>query len=69
MVEELAPGKYQIVAILDERHELRHRSLNGYPIVGSPANIEKIVDEYVPHGIMIDKVIAAVKPDAISVAA
>jgi FlaA1/EpsC-like NDP-sugar epimerase len=31
MVEELAPGGYQIVAILGERPKLKHRSLNGTP--------------------------------------
>jgi lipopolysaccharide/colanic/teichoic acid biosynthesis glycosyltransferase len=66
MIEELAPGEYQIVAILDERSKLQHRSLNGYPIVGSPAHIEKIVDAYALHGIKIDKVIVATKPDDIS---
>jgi FlaA1/EpsC-like NDP-sugar epimerase len=30
MVEELAPGDFQIVAILDERRAMRHRSLHGY---------------------------------------
>jgi len=30
MVEELAPGDFQIVAILDERAAMRHRSLHGY---------------------------------------
>ncbi len=66
MIEELAPGEYQIVAILDERPKLQHRSLNGYPIVGSPAHIEKIVDAYAMHGIRIDKVIVATKPEEIS---
>ncbi|MGA3310829.1 MAG: sugar transferase [Xanthobacteraceae bacterium] len=66
MVEELAPGEYQIVAILDERPNLQHRSLNGYPIVGSPAHIEKIIDAYAMHGIRIDKVIATTKPEDIS---
>jgi FlaA1/EpsC-like NDP-sugar epimerase len=42
LIEELLPGKYQIVAVLDERPALRRRSLNGYPIVGSPAHIERI---------------------------
>ena len=69
MLEELAPGKYQIVAILDERPELQHRSLNGYPIVGTPAHVETVVDEYAQHGIRIDKIIAAAKPEAISAAA
>ncbi|HUN98729.1 MAG TPA: sugar transferase, partial [Bradyrhizobium sp.] len=66
MLEELAPGEYQIVAILDERPALQHRSLNGYPIVGSPSSIDKIVDEYATHGIRIDSVIVATKPELLS---
>jgi lipopolysaccharide/colanic/teichoic acid biosynthesis glycosyltransferase len=66
MVEELAPGEYQIVAILDERPELQHRSLNGYPIVGSPEHIDKVVDAYAMHGIRIDKVILARQPEDLS---
>lgn len=66
MLEELAPAEYQIVAILDERPQLQQRSLNGYPIVGAPANVGKIVDEYATHGIRIDKVIAAVRPEHVA---
>jgi lipopolysaccharide/colanic/teichoic acid biosynthesis glycosyltransferase len=65
MVEELAPGGYQIVAILDERPELKHRSLNGYPIVGAPVDLEKIVADYAMHGVRIDKVVLAVQPDGL----
>jgi lipopolysaccharide/colanic/teichoic acid biosynthesis glycosyltransferase len=66
MLEELVPGQFQIVAILDERPELQQRSLNGYPIVGAPEAIEEIVDEYATHGIKIDKVVIAAKPEVIS---
>jgi lipopolysaccharide/colanic/teichoic acid biosynthesis glycosyltransferase len=66
LVEELLPGEYQIVAVLDERPALRRRSLNGYPIVGSPAHIEKVIDEYGLHGIAIDRVVVGAKPEDIS---
>jgi lipopolysaccharide/colanic/teichoic acid biosynthesis glycosyltransferase len=63
MVEELAPGRYQIVAILDERPELKHRSLNGYPIIGTSADIEKVIADYAMHGVRIDKIVLAAQPD------
>jgi len=66
MVEELAPGGYQIVAILDERPALRHRSLNGYPIIGAPADLEKVIADYATHGIGIDKVVLATRPEELS---
>jgi lipopolysaccharide/colanic/teichoic acid biosynthesis glycosyltransferase len=66
MVEELAPSGYQIVAILDERPKLKHRSLNGYPIVGTPAELEKVIADYAAHGVRIDKVVLAAQPDELS---
>jgi lipopolysaccharide/colanic/teichoic acid biosynthesis glycosyltransferase len=63
MVEELASGQYQIVAILDERPKLRHRSLNGYPIIGAPTDLEKAIADYAVHGVRIDKVVVAARPD------
>jgi len=66
MVEELAPGGYQIVAILDERPKMKNRSLNGYPIVGAPAELEKVIADYAAHGVRIDKVVLAAQPDELS---
>lgn len=66
MVEELAPGAYQIVAVLDERPKLKHRSLNGYPIIGAPADLEKVIADYAMHGVRIDKVVVAAQPEDLS---
>jgi lipopolysaccharide/colanic/teichoic acid biosynthesis glycosyltransferase len=66
MVEELAPGAYQIVAILDERPELKHRSLNGYPVIGTPMDLEKVIADYGMHGVYIDNVVIAAQPDELS---
>lgn len=63
MVDELAPGGYQIVAILDERPKLKHRSLNGYPIIGTPMDLEKVIADYAMHGVYIDKVVVAARPE------
>lgn len=62
MLEELAAGEYQIVAVLDERPSLKHRSLNGYPIIGVPADLERVVADYAIHGVHIDKLIIAARP-------
>lgn len=66
MVEEIAPGSCQIVAVLDEDKKLRHRSLNGYPIVGSPLDIEKIISDYGQHGVVIDSIVVAAEPSDLS---
>jgi lipopolysaccharide/colanic/teichoic acid biosynthesis glycosyltransferase len=69
MVEELAAGAYQIVAILDEQPKLKNRSLNGYPIIGSPAELEKVIADYAMHGVRIDKVVVAAQPEELTPAA
>lgn len=66
MIEELAPGACQIVAILDERPQLKHRSLNGYPIIGTPMDLEKVIADYAMHGVYIDNIVVAAQPDALS---
>ena len=69
MMDEFAPGRCQIVAILDQRPELIHRSLSGYPIVGAPIELEKIIVEYAAHGVRIDRVLPAAQPHEVSAAA
>lgn len=62
MIEEFAAANSRIIAILDERPSRHNRKLNGYSVVGSPANLSKVVDEYAVHGIGIHKVVMAVHP-------
>lgn len=66
MVEELAPGRYQIVAILDEEPKLKHRTLNGYPIIGTLGELEKVVADYAIHGVHVDKVVLAARPEELA---
>jgi lipopolysaccharide/colanic/teichoic acid biosynthesis glycosyltransferase len=66
MVEELAPGDFQIVAILDERQAMRHRSLHGYPIIGTPAELDKVLADYAMHGVRIDQIVVAARPEELS---
>jgi lipopolysaccharide/colanic/teichoic acid biosynthesis glycosyltransferase len=62
IVEEVYSHERRIVALLDERRELINRTLNGYPIVGAPADLARIVDEYATHGIDISKVVVVQHP-------
>ncbi len=66
MVEELAPGDFQIVAILDERAAMRQRSLHGYPVIGAPAELDKVVADYAMHGVRVDQVVVAARPADLS---
>jgi hypothetical protein len=44
---------------LDERPALKHRSLNGYPVVGTPMDLERVIADYAMHGVYIDNVVVA----------
>jgi lipopolysaccharide/colanic/teichoic acid biosynthesis glycosyltransferase len=66
MVEELAPGDFQVVAILDERAAMRNRSLHGYPIIGVPAELDKVLADYAMHGVRIDQIVVAARPEELS---
>lgn len=63
IIEDLVPGDYQIAAILDSRPQLKHRSLNGYPIIGIPTDLEKVIADFAAHGVRIDTVVVAAQPD------
>jgi lipopolysaccharide/colanic/teichoic acid biosynthesis glycosyltransferase len=69
LVEEFASGESRIVALLDERPRLQHRSLNGYLIAGSPLHASKIFDEYATHGVEIHKIVVAIPREHLSNAA
>jgi lipopolysaccharide/colanic/teichoic acid biosynthesis glycosyltransferase len=69
LVEEFADGESRIVALLDERSRLQHRSLNGYLIAGSPADASNIFDEYASHGVEIHKIVVSILPENLSGAA
>jgi lipopolysaccharide/colanic/teichoic acid biosynthesis glycosyltransferase len=69
LIEELANGESQIVALLDERPQFQYRSLNGHLIAGSPLHILKIFDEYALHGVDIHKIVMTIPPEDLSSAA
>jgi lipopolysaccharide/colanic/teichoic acid biosynthesis glycosyltransferase len=66
LVEEFCSDDSQVVALLDERPKLQHRSVNGHLIAGSPLHIFKIFDEYALHGIEINKIAIAIPVEEIS---
>ena len=66
LVEEFCAGDSQVVALLDERPKLQHRSVNGHLIAGSPLHIFKIFDEYALHGVEINKIAIAIPVGEIS---
>jgi lipopolysaccharide/colanic/teichoic acid biosynthesis glycosyltransferase len=66
MLDELYPRDHPIVAVVDERPQLVHRTINGHPIVALPEDLPGILDEYATHGISISKVVVAAHPRDLS---
>lgn len=50
------PRTIQIVAALDQRERLTGRTMDGVKVVGRPADLAAVIDEYAVHGIEIDEV-------------
>jgi len=50
------PRTTQVVAALDARERLRGRTINGVKIVGGPADLEAVIEEYRVHGVDVDEV-------------
>ncbi|HET9902485.1 MAG TPA: sugar transferase [Xanthobacteraceae bacterium] len=60
IVDELAAGTYNVVALLDESRTLQGRYVHGYPVAGRISDLPQVINEYAVHGVPIDRVIAAV---------
>lgn len=63
IVDEFHKDRGQIVGFLDERPEICGRKLNGHPVVGLVADLEKVHTEYASHGIDIDRIVVAARRD------
>jgi lipopolysaccharide/colanic/teichoic acid biosynthesis glycosyltransferase len=50
------PRTVQIIAALDDRDNLVGRTVNGVKIVGIPADLRSIIEEYSIHGVSVDEV-------------
>ena len=50
------PRTTQIVTLLDRREALAGRTVNGVKVVGRPADLEAVIEEYQVHGVEIDEV-------------
>lgn len=66
LIDEFAASERRVVAILDGRQWIHNRTLNGYPIVGGPGDLNKVVAEYATHGVAIGRVAIAQDPNDIS---
>lgn len=51
------PFQRRVVGVLDTRPNMKGRALEGVRIVGAPEELEHLVEEYLVHGIRIDRVV------------
>jgi lipopolysaccharide/colanic/teichoic acid biosynthesis glycosyltransferase len=59
LLDAFPSSRQKVVAVLDPNPRLRGRSLYGHKVIGSPADLGKILDEYAVHGLAIDKIMLA----------
>lgn len=57
LLETYAPGQRRVIAVLDDRPEMIGRSVAGVRIIGPPQHLQPVIDEFIDHGIRVDRVI------------
>jgi lipopolysaccharide/colanic/teichoic acid biosynthesis glycosyltransferase len=66
LLQMCAPNHQRIVALLDNDHRMVGRAIEGVRIVGSPQDLNAIIDEYAVHGINIERVVVSGEPNILS---
>jgi lipopolysaccharide/colanic/teichoic acid biosynthesis glycosyltransferase len=69
LLQAHAPAQRQVIAVLDDRPKLLGRTMCGVPVVGSPLQLDSIIDEFAPHGIRADRVLIGGDESLLSAAA
>jgi lipopolysaccharide/colanic/teichoic acid biosynthesis glycosyltransferase len=57
LLQTHAPAQREVIAVLDDRPKLLGRTMSGVPVVGSPNQLDAIIEEFAVHGIPTDRVI------------
>jgi lipopolysaccharide/colanic/teichoic acid biosynthesis glycosyltransferase len=65
-VEAYAPGRQQVVALLDEQPSSIGRAVSGVRVFGPPAHLHSLIEEFAVHGIRIDRVVVGGEPDILA---
>ena len=56
-VRACSPLNHRIVAVLDDKTKMIGRAVMGVPVLAKIANIEPVIEEFVVHGVRIDRLI------------
>ena len=65
-LQAYAPGRRQVVAVLDERPDSIGRAVSGVRVFGPPAHLHSLIEEFAVHGIRIDRVVIGGETDLVS---
>jgi lipopolysaccharide/colanic/teichoic acid biosynthesis glycosyltransferase len=57
MMRAYAPGRYKIVAILDDDPHMIGKSIDGISVIGPPKQLGTIIKEFSEHGIVVSRVL------------
>jgi lipopolysaccharide/colanic/teichoic acid biosynthesis glycosyltransferase len=57
LLETVAPGRCQVIALLDTEPRLIGQSVRGVPVCGPPSHLEALIEEFAVHGVRTDRVI------------
>jgi lipopolysaccharide/colanic/teichoic acid biosynthesis glycosyltransferase len=57
------PRRRRVIGVLDDRPKMLGRLLEGVRIVGAPAHLDALINEYLVHGIKVDRIVVGGGPD------
>jgi len=66
LLHACAANQQRVVAVLDGKPEMFGRTIAGVRVVGTPGHLDAIIDEYVVHGLEIDRVVVGGESDILS---
>lgn len=64
IIDTIAYATQRIVAVLDPNPSRQGRIVNGHEIIGTPNDLDRILEIQSEHGIYISQVVIAVEPDS-----
>lgn len=62
-LQTVAPGRREVIALLDPEPRLVGQSVRGVPVCGPPSHLEALIEEFAVHGVRADQVIVDQEPN------
>lgn len=66
LLEAVASGQLRVVAVLDRDPRSIGRSIDGIRVIGPPADLQSVIEEFAVHGVRTDRVVVGGDPDILS---